>query len=267
MTIQSELLTQREIEVLHGLADTSSSLRQVANQLHVSYSTIKWYTRQIYGKLDVTSREEAIKKAWGFGLLDAVTEVPNNLPAAMSPFVGRNQELEELTSLILDPHHRLVTILATGGMGKTAFALEVARQIAKPRTQPEQFADGIYFISLASIDDSAFILAALADAIGFIFEQGPNPRQQLLDQLHDKNLLLVFDNFEHVLDATSLVIDILQTASDVSILVTSRERLNLNAETIYPLKGLSIPTRDSSGDLLQYDALNLFLQTAPPYPL
>lgn len=259
MTTKHDVLTEREVEVLQCMTD-HASLREVASHLHVSYSTVKWYTRQIYGKLDVNSREEAIKKAWGIGLLNVAKETPNNLPAAMTQFVGRKQELKELSSLIRDHHCRLITILATGGMGKTALALETTRQIIKIEAQPEHFTDGIYFVSLAAIDDADFVLATVASTIGFAFEHRANPKQQFLDYLRDKNMLVILDNFEQLLDATSLVIDILQTAPDISILVTSRERLNLNAETIFTLKGMRVPNTDSTNDLFQYDAVDLFMQ-------
>lgn len=254
-------LTQREVDVLQCMADYSS-LHQVADKLHVSYNTVKWYTRQIYGKLDVNSREEAIKKAWGIGLLNKGEGVSHNLPAAMSEYVGREQELAAIKSLLIEDSTRILTILATGGMGKTRLALETAYHLLDIESQPTQqsnFTDGIFFVSLAAVESSEFVLSVIGSALKFKFHEGPDPQQQLLNYLRDKNALLILDNFEHVLEATPLVIEMLRAAPGVKVLVTSRERLKLNSEIIYTLDSMSVPKIDTQDDILQYDAARLFL--------
>ena len=128
-------------------------------------------------------------------------------------------------------------------------------------SQPAKFCDGIYFAPLAALDASDYVLSAIAGAVGFKFQEGPNPKQQLLDHLRDKQMLLILDNFEHLLDATDLVIEILQAAPHVTILVTSRERLALHAETIYTLGGMDIPDTETQDSALQSDAAQLFVRS------
>ena len=118
-----ERLTTRELDILGLLADGHSD-KEIANRLSIAYTTVKWYNRQIFNKLGVSSRRQAIEHARASGLLLATNPaaIPPHkyrLPAAVTPFVGRKHNLAELLPLICDEQNRLVTILAPGGMGKT----------------------------------------------------------------------------------------------------------------------------------------------------
>jgi predicted ATPase len=126
-----------------------------------------------------------------------------------------------------------VTILAPGGMGKTRLALEVGMQTV--------FTDGVYFVDLAPLTAPEQIVAAAALAVGFQFYPGGEPKHQLLDFLRSKHLLLIMDNFEHVLDGAPLVTEMLQAAANLYVLATSREKLNLHGETVYGIGGLDLP--------------------------
>ena len=184
----------------------------------------------------------------------------NNLPAQNTPFVGRDAELVELARLIDDPNIRLLTILAPGGMGKTRLALELAGKYANTQTS---FPNGVYFVELAPLSDPANIVPAIADATGYQFQgDGREPRRQILDFLANKHLLLVIDNFEHLLDGAGLVTEILQAAPGLKILATSRIRLSQPGETLFHLSGMDFPDWETPEDALDYAAVNLFMSSA-----
>lgn len=178
----------------------------------------------------------------------------HNLPAQTTPFVGREGELAEVGRLLNDS--RLVTILAAGGMGKTRLSLEAAAQ------QLERFPNGAYFVALAPLTSADNIISAVAEAVSFQFYPGGEPKQQLMDFLREKQLLLVMDNFEHLMDGVGVVQDILQAAPDVQIIVTSRQRLNLSGETLFNLEGMDFPDWETPEDALRYSAVQLFMQSA-----
>jgi predicted ATPase/DNA-binding CsgD family transcriptional regulator len=253
-----KLLSKRENDILVLLSQGLSD-RQIAQSLTVAYSTVKWYNRQIFNKLGVDNREQAVERAKSLGLLggDESVTPKHNLPASITPLVGRNRELEELAPLLGDSQVRLVTLLAPGGMGKTRLALGVA-QLLLP-----DFADGVYFVPLAPISSSNQLVATIADALDFHFSPGnQEPKRQLLNFLRNKNLLLVLDNFEHLLDDATLVTEILQAATRIKVLVTSREKVNLTGEFVYPVTGLPCPEQGKEVDPLDYGAVQLFVQGA-----
>lgn len=181
--------------------------------------------------------------------------VRNNLPQQITPLIGRDEELSAINALLQE--RRLITIIAPGGMGKTHLALEVGRHSL------DGYSDGVYFVDLAPISTADAIVPRIADALGFHFQQdGREPRQQLLDFLRSKGLLLILDNFEHVADAAPLVNELLQTAANVRVLVTSRQRLNLSGETAFALEHLEVPSGQSADDIDTFSAVRLFLQSA-----
>ncbi len=173
----------------------------------------------------------------------------HNLPIQLTPFVGREAELVNLGRLLADPHVRLVTIIGPGGMGKTRLALEAARaevdrtdrRARDSSAASPVFANGVYFVSLAHLDSSGAIVPAVAEALDFTFYEDVDPQQQLLDYLRQKCVLLVMDNFEHMLGGVGWVIDMLENAPGVKILATSRSRLNVQGEHLFPLTGLDFP--------------------------
>lgn len=258
-----EALTDREREILTCLVDGLSNA-EIAAQLHLAVQTIKGYNSEIYSKLGVKNRREAIEVATEQGLLDAVEspeKIRHNLPSQTTPFIGREKELSELSILLHDENIRLITILATGGMGKTRLALEVASRLVQSKNS--DFADGIFFVPLLPLSESQHIVSQIAHSVGYQFiGDSREPKQQLLAYLAEKQLLLVMDNWEHLLEGVSLVTDILHVASNIRILATSREKLNLSGETVYNLKSMDFPTWETSEDALEYDAVQLLLQAA-----
>jgi predicted ATPase/DNA-binding SARP family transcriptional activator len=201
--------------------------------------------------------------------------LPHNLPAQTTPFIGRQPELNEVARLCNRPGTRLVTILGPGGIGKTRLALEVAHALVASTAQPSAsgeppcissalpFADGVYFVALAPLKAAAHIVPTIAEAIHFQFQaDGRLPQQQLLDYLAEKQLLLVLDNVEHLLDSVELIDALLQAAPQVRILATSRERLRLTSETVFTLDSMAFPTWETPQEALAYSAIQLFVETA-----
>jgi serine/threonine protein kinase/predicted ATPase len=182
----------------------------------------------------------------------------HNLPAQMTPFVGREHELDELEKLLKDPTMRLITILAQGGMGKTRLSLELAQRAVDANL----YADGVYFVELAPLTAAENIPNAIGDACGFQFLGEGTPKEQLLSILKDRQTLLVIDNYEHLSDGFALVTDILQSAPTVEIIATSRQQLSQAGETLFYLSGMDFPDFETPEDALDYAAVKLFMNSA-----
>ena len=217
-----EPLTERELEILTLFAEHRSN-QEIADALFLSLHTVKWYARQIYGKLAVANRWEAVERANQLGLLTErapdVEHLPHNLPAQLTPFMGRQSELAELCQLILDPSCRLLTITGPGGMGKTRLALQAAS--LQVQDSPVPFKDGVFLVLLADLNDTDSMVSTIADAVGFLFYQANNtPEQQLSQFLRHKSMLLVLDNFEHLIGEPILhfLTDLLASAPGVQVL-------------------------------------------------
>ena len=180
----------------------------------------------------------------------------HHLPAQATAFIGREIEIKRLSEQLADPDCRLLTIVAPGGMGKTRLALAVSEQ------QFEVFNGEVFFVSFVSTSTSDTMLYTLATALGFNFYDHHKPKEQLLSYLSDKRMLLILDNLEHLLSGVGLVAEMLEHASQVKILATSRERLNLHAEWLFDLIGLSVPDNETVQGLADYDAIKLLIQTA-----
>jgi predicted ATPase len=174
-----------------------------------------------------------------FPPLKTLDHSPQNLPIQPTPFIGRAHDLAALETMLTRSNTRLVTVTGPGGMGKTRLALTVAER----QLRSERFADGAFFVALAPVGATEHIITTLADALAFpLATGGPQtrtPRQQVLDHLRAKQLLLVLDNCEHLLDGVrDLATDLLADAPEVRLLATSREPLHLHGEQLFPLGGL-----------------------------
>jgi predicted ATPase/DNA-binding NarL/FixJ family response regulator len=193
----------------------------------------------------------------------------DNLPAALTPFVGRGSEYTQLITRLGDSGYRLVTITGVGGVGKSRLALEVARALAQTTDPAAPFPQGVYLVPLGSLTARAPLDEALATAVAGALDisfSGPDsPVTQLLQYLREKALLLVLDGFEHVVAGARFLTALLQDAPDLTILVTSRERLNLRGEWVVELTGLSVPASEPPGaaaGAAADGAVQLFVQTA-----
>jgi len=191
----------------------------------------------------------------------------HNLPATATGFVGRERELADLRRLLASPNTRLVTILGSGGAGKTRLALEAAARCAP------MFLNGVRLAQLAGVADATTLPWALADALGFAPAGAEPPEPQLVNFLRHKELLLVLDNFEHLVAAPALDLlsRVLRQAPDVKLLITSRARLDLAAEQLYDLRGLPYPLEPKSAAPQDFPAVQLFVRRSqrvyPDFPI
>ena len=192
----------------------------------------------------------------------AETRTRFELPSPVTPFVGRKCELAEIGQLLASPDCRLLTITGLGGMGKTRLALRYAAM------NQDTFLDGVAFIPLAVLDDPNRVVYAIAQSLELSISSTPNPKIQIFDYLRKKEMLLVLDNFEHLLKTAAFLSELLDNAPKVKLLVTSRERLNLRGEWIFTLDGLSIDSLTETNKSQQEnqespsEAVSLFIQQA-----
>lgn len=188
-----------------------------------------------------------------FPPLMSVDAVANNLPEQLTDLIGREADLSELKRLLIDT--RLLTVLAPGGTGKTRLAIQAAADLT------DDYPDGVFFVALADISASSDILQTVAEAVGVALSSDEDPQTQLLNYLSPRRQLLVFDNFEHVSDGAMIVSEILKAAPGITVIATSRSKLNLTGEAIMPLTGLDIGW-DTPEQALQTSGVRLFLDTA-----
>lgn len=250
-----DALTSRELSILRLIADGLSD-REIAQKLTLAVETIKWYNKQIYGKLGVRNRTEAAAKTLELLPEEATAQEPqvvlppDTLPTQMTSFVGRQREIAEASRLMANT--RLLSLTGLAGCGKTRLAVQVAREVRA------NFEDGVYFVPLAPLVSADSILWTIGEHLGIQFYPHTDPLQQLLEHIRKKKLLLVLDNFEHLLDGAGIVTSILHAVPNVRILITSRERLSLYGEVNYTLTGLSL----SADSPEQSEAVELFAQRA-----
>jgi predicted ATPase/DNA-binding SARP family transcriptional activator len=206
--------------------------------------------------------EEVRKQRSMSKLISQSSKLFSNLSVAETNFVGRELVLDEITNLLVDPACRLITVHGPGGIGKTSLAMEIARQ------QVGIYQDGVFFISLSGTHTIEEFISGLIDVIAIPLMDPDNLTSRLKDFFRNKCLLLVLDNFEHLLIDTKVIqalSDIIQSTSRTKFLVTSRERLGLKDEWVYPLKGMSYPGIHNQFDpasIEKYEALILFQQRA-----
>jgi predicted ATPase/transcriptional regulator with XRE-family HTH domain len=182
--------------------------------------------------------------------------LPHNLPTLLTPFIGRQKELEAIENRLGDPACRLLTLVGPGGTGKTRLALQAAYH------RMEHYADGTYFAYLAGAAQASEVPGLLASCLGLTLQEAGESSEAVLRHLKDKNLLLIFDNYEHLLPETGLLNHILTQAPRVDLMVTSRERLSLQSEWVFEVGGLELPDPEGAFPAAASPAVELFAQTA-----
>jgi predicted ATPase/transcriptional regulator with XRE-family HTH domain len=202
--------------------------------------------------------EHAARHEWS-SAPTLVASPPHNLPAPMTPLVGRDDALHAVAALLGDDDIRLVTVAGLGGVGKTRFALAVASDLL-PR-----FPDGVWVVSLAAVRDPALVLAAVAQALETPENPGQPVRERLAAQIDMRRMLLVLDNFEQIIPGAVAVVTLLSRCPGLKVLVTSRERLHVRGEHLYLLGPLALPDprdRTDAAALARSPAIALFAQRA-----
>ncbi|GAB3979970.1 LuxR family transcriptional regulator [Actinoallomurus acanthiterrae] len=185
------------------------------------------------------------------------TTQKKSLPHDITSFVGRRKATAELKHALSES--RLVTLTGVGGVGKSRLALRVGRELQRA------FADGVWLVELAEIQDPAFVPSAVAAALGVLEQSARDAETVLVDYLASKRLLLLLDNCEHLLESCCLLADrLLSAAPGLRVLATSREPLGIIAERVWPVPPLSMPAQDATGDrpYTDYEALALFQDRA-----
>src|SRR5215207_8246865 len=194
-----------------------------------------------------------------FPPLKSLERHPTNLPIQPNPLVGREAELVTLSDLLMHEDVRLVTLTGVGGTGKTRLALQVAADLL------DRFDDGAFFVDLAPLADPAFVLPTIAATLGIREAGDRSLRDSLVAYLTGKHLLLLLDNFEHLLAASSVVADLLAACAELKVLATSRAPLHVRAEREFPVPAMALP--DPAGPpalhrLAEVAAVTLFVQRA-----
>lgn len=170
---------------------------------------------------------------------EAAASPPATLPLPLTPFIGREREVAEVSALLVQGGVRLVTLVGPGGVGKSRLALEVASRLR------ERFRDGIYFVPLAHAQSPALVVPALAGALN-VGEGGASLLDSLKGYLAGKKLLLLLDNFERFEGASPVLGEVLAAAPLLELLVTSRSPLRLSAECLYGVPPLTLPSAGRS---------------------
>ena len=188
--------------------------------------------------------------------LRSLQTYPQNFIPQASPFFGREEEIIEIGRMFRDPAIRLVTLRGPGGFGKTRLALQAAAE------QVDFFKDGVFTVALAPLLTEPLIVGAIANAIKFFFHGGEETEAQLFQHLKAKEMLLILDNFEHLIEGARLVEALLGAAPGVKALVTSREGLKIRSEKIFDVRGLRFPEKEDLSNPESFSSVQLFLRSA-----
>jgi predicted ATPase/class 3 adenylate cyclase len=194
-----------------------------------------------------------------FPALKSLDARPNNLPVQLTSFIGRDKELNGLMEVL--SQNRVVTLTGPGGTGKTRLSIQLAAEAS------DDFPDGIYFVALAPISDPELVAPAIAEALSLAeaFADQRTPLERVTDYLKAKKVLLILDNFEQVLDAASVVNDLVRSSEHLKIVVTSRAALHVYGEIEFPVPSLQLPDPKHLPDLeslSQFESVALFIQRA-----
>ena len=194
-----------------------------------------------------------------FPPLKTLDAYPNNLPIQHAPFIGREEEVATICDLLRREETRLLTLTGPGGTGKTRLALQAAAELC------ETFTDGVLFVNLAPVSDPALVMPTIAETLGIQEGADQSLLERLKENLRQKQVLLLLDNFEQVASAAVQVVDLLAACLQLKVLVTSREVLHVRAEREFPVPPLPLPDPKRLPDLAalsHYTAVALFLQRA-----
>lgn len=182
--------------------------------------------------------------------------MPHHATTSPTPFIGRTRELNKLGVLLKRPDTKLISIIGPGGIGKTRLAQTLEEQYQA------DFGGQVYFVPLLNLTEVRQIPSAIANSIGFSYFDDSNSVESLFNYLKDKKLLLVLDNFEHLLDGADLVNALATLCPQIKLVITSREKLNLRSEISFLMEGLRFEDAQTLESALMAEAIQLFLVTA-----
>lgn len=175
-----------------------------------------------------------------------------NFPKQLTPFIGRSTDLHRLVELLKNPECRLLTLVGAGGIGKTRLATQAGINVSN------NFRNGTYYVGLQVVQSSDLLVSAIANALRFSLASMDELDVQLHHFLSTKSMLLVLDNFEHLMDGASILSNLLDAAPELKLIVTSREVLNLQEEWVFSVEGMDYPQMIDDPDFGQYSAVELF---------
>ena len=247
------VVTLRKIEA-EERRPSAQMAERIADILNISQSERTSFLKYARGDWTQSLSERAVETPWNIPV--STSKPRNNLPPQLTTFIGREKEIKEVKEAINT--YRLVTLTGPGGTGKTRLGLQLAAQLI------DQFPDGVWFVALAPIADPALVAATVMQALGLQDSGSTPPRDRLLETLRERELLLVLDNFEQVIDAAPLVAQLLREAPKIKTIVTSRIPLRISGEQEFPIPPLSVPPQSAvfAAQALQSEAVALFMERA-----
>src|SRR6266851_2574257 len=246
-------ISAREAEILTLVREHRSNA-EIGAQLFISVRTVETHVSSLLRKLGVPDRRALADLATGLAQAERTSQALAGLPSPLNPFIGRARERADLREAVVA--HRQVTAVGPGGVGKTRLALAVAADLASG------FEDGVWFVDLVPVTDPAMVGATVAAALGLGEQQGLSIDDSVLVALADRRALLVLDNCEHLGDGVAPFVErLLARCPRVSVLITSRARLLVPFEWVYPVPPLSLEG-SGGGDVGLSDAVSLFLDRA-----
>lgn len=188
-----------------------------------------------------------------------------NLPVPLTPLIGADATLQAILTLLVTPQVRLVTLMGTGGIGKTRLATQAARHLLESDENRSIFSEGIFWVDLAPLHTPDLILVEIARVLNLTERSGYPTLELLQHELRERHLLLLLDNFEHLLAAAPLVAALLQGTRHLKVLATSRATLNISGEHRFSIPPLGLPELDplpAFERLIDYAAIQFFVQRA-----
>ena len=184
----------------------------------------------------------------------------SNLPATVTSLVGRDQEIALVHKYLLTSDIRLISLVGPPGIGKTRLSIEVAHTVLPG------FADGVFFVPLAPLEDAALLAPSVAQGLGYVETKRQSAIQQLMDGIGEKHMLIVLDNCEHLIeDVASLASRLLSACPRLNLFATSRESLRIPGEWVYAVPALNVPGESSAVDMktaFEFPAVHLFTERA-----